>query len=199
MKFINLRGCNGSGKTTLLRSLARHPDCKVIYVKPDFHAEIPVTITPDGLAILGDYTPRTAGVTTAGCDRIKTQAATKQALELIAKRIGYDVNVIIFEGIVVSTIYGPWSEWAEANGGMIWAFLNTPLDVCLKRIQDRNGGKPVKEDQIEGKHRTILRVREKALNDLWLIADIEWTVALKDIKTVIEATPTAVCQHYCGE
>ena len=144
MKYINVRGCNGSGKTTLLRCLARDPLCRVINVIVPDHKPIPVTYAPDGLAIIGDYTPAAAGATTAGLDRIKTQAAAKAVAELVGR--DPDVKAVLFEGVVVSTIYGPWQEWSKANGGMIWAFLDTPLEVCLKRIQERNGGKPIKED-----------------------------------------------------
>lgn len=180
MKFVNVRGCNGSGKTTLLRSLARDPLCRVVSVNVPDHSPIPVTYVPGGLAILGDYTPAAAGSTTAGCDRIKTQAATKGVLEHIAS--DPEVDIVLFEGVVVSTIYGPWREWAQNNGGMVWAFLDTPLQVCLERIQKRNGGKPIKEDQVGDKHRTIARVRDKALADHELVVDLHWERALRDLK-----------------
>lgn len=183
MKYINVRGCNGSGKTTLLRCLVRDPLCRVINVIVPDHKPIPVTYAPGGIAIIGDYTPA-AGATTAGLDRIKTQAAAKAVAELVGR--DPDVNAVLFEGVVVSTIYGPWQEWSKANGGMIWAFLDTPLEVCLKRIQERNGGKPIKDDQVADKHRTIARVREKALADGEHVRDLHWETALKDIKAVIE-------------
>lgn len=183
MKFINVRGCNGSGKTTLLRSLARDPRCMVVEASVPDHKPIPITYTPEGLAIIGDYTPAAAGATTAGLDRIKTQAAAKAVAEFAGANT--EVKAVLFEGVVVSTIYGPWQEWSKANGGMVWAFLDTPLEVCLKRIQERNGGKPIKEDQVADKHRTIARVREKALEAGEAVRDIHWETALKDIKAVI--------------
>jgi len=193
MKFINVRGCNGSGKTTLLRLLAKDPLCRVDTLNVThevknkdksgkvrvYHPPIPVTYCPNGIAILGDYTPAAAGATTAGCDRIKTQEATKNALELIAQ--DPNVKFILFEGIVVSTIYGPWKEWAEANGGMAWAFLDTPLDLCLARVQERNGGKPVKEDQIADKHKTIARVQEKAFADAQTVLNLDHTKPVADL------------------
>ena len=183
MKFINVRGCNGSGKTTLLRSLARDPRCVVVEASVPDHKPIPITYTPEGLAIIGDYTPAAAGATTAGLDRIKTQAAAKAVAEFAGANT--EVKAVLFEGVVVSTIYGPWQEWSKANGGMVWAFLDTPLEVCLKRIQERNGGKPIKEDQVADKHRTIARVRDKALEAGEAVRDIHWETALKDIKAVI--------------
>lgn len=196
MKFINVRGCNGSGKTTLLRMLARDPLCRVENVRVTheykdgksgekvrgYHAPIPVTYAPGGLALLGDYTPGATG-TTAGCDRIKTQEAAKSALELIAQ--DPEVRVIMFEGVVVSTIFGPWRDWAGANGGMLWAFLDTPLEVCLERIQKRNGGKPIKEELVAGKHRTIARVQKKAEKAGLPVEVIRWESALLDGKAAV--------------
>lgn len=193
MRFINVRGCNGSGKTTLLREFGKMPGCFVSPVSVTHeiknkdesgkvrvnHPPIPVTYCPNGVAILGDYTPAAAGATTAGCDRIKTQEATKNALERIARN--ERVKFILFEGIVVSTIYGPWKEWAEANGGMAWAFLDTPLDLCLKRVQERNGGKPVKEDQIADKHATIGRVQHKAFTDGQTVLNLDYNKPLADL------------------
>ena len=196
MKFINVRGCNGSGKTTLLRMLARDPLCRVenVHVTHEYkdpktkekvrgyHAPIPVTYAPGGVAMLGDYTPGATG-TTAGCDRIKTQEAAKNALEYIAQ--DPEVRVILFEGVVVSTIFGPWKEWAEANGGMLWAFLDTPLEVCLDRIQKRNGGKPIKEELVGSKWRTINAVRKKAEKAGLPVEVIRWEAALLDGKALV--------------
>lgn len=202
MKFINLRGPNGAGKTTLLRCLARSPECRLVEVHQPLHLAtdkgvkpekvgtpkgrpIVATVTPDGLAILGDYTPAATG-TTAGCDRISRQDDIKAALVATAAIPG--VEVTLFEGIIVSTIFLPWLEWEQANGGMVWAFLDTPLEVCLKRIQDRNGGEPIKEDLVANKHKTIRDVRRKVLAVYpggGRVHDIRWMFALKDIKELI--------------
>lgn len=213
MKFLNVRGPNGAGKTTLLRCLARSPECRLVPVHQPLHPEagdflpakeswsefekrrakagkpqgrpIVVTVTPDGLAILGDYTPTATG-TTAGCDRISRQDDIKAALVAASKLPG--VDLVLFEGIIVSTIFGPWLEWEKANGGMVWAFLDTPLEVCLKRIQERNGGAPIKEDLVAAKHKTIRDVRRKVLGvypGVGRVYDIHWESALKDIKGAI--------------
>lgn len=183
MIYVNVRGCNGSGKTHLLRLFATGTGCEVRYLEVADHKPIPVTFTPHGLAIIGDYTPAAAGATTAGLDRVKTQAAAKAVIEAAGREP--NVKAVLFEGVVVSTIYGPWQEWSERNGGMIWAFLDTPLEACLSRIQRRNGGKPIKEDQVAAKHRTIQRVREKALAAGEKVRDIRWHNAWDDLHRVL--------------
>jgi hypothetical protein len=201
MKIINVRGCNGSGKTTLLRSLVKRYNANsnvIVRSCPEFrevdrdgeiavHKSIPFTFVGQ-LAILGDYMPRSPGEgpepTTAGCDRVKTQAATKNALEWAMREPL--VECVLFEGVVVSTIYGPWRDWAEPFGGMTWAFLDTPLDVCLNRIQARNGGKPIKEDQVADKHATIERVALKAQADGSRVVTLRWESALSDLIRLIQ-------------
>lgn len=212
--LVNVRGCNGSGKTTLLRCLARSPDCRLVDVYQPLYGladanknmkymdrigmpkgkPLQATVTPDGLAMLGDYTVAAASSITAGCDRISRQADIKAAL--LAARELEGVDIVLFEGVVVSTIFGPWMDFSREAGhtsqadtfgwGFIWAFLNTPLDVCLSRIQARNGGKPIQEDQVADKHRGIDRVRAKvkAEGDEW-VCDIHWETALKDVKNLI--------------
>lgn len=171
--FVNVRGCNGSGKTTLLRSLVKRSAQHTVVtveiperfgVVPLKMLKIPITYGQcDGnnFAVLGDYSPTATG-TTAGCDRIKTQEATKAALEFAAQNTALDF--VLFEGVVVSTIFGPWAEWAARQEPypMWWAFLDTPAPLCLERIQQRNGGQPIKEQLVLDKHETIERVRSKA-------------------------------------
>lgn len=184
--YINVRGCNGSGKTTLLRDLCRDPLCKVVlcHVPENEGKPIPVTYAPGGIAVIGDYTPAAAGSTTAGLDRIKTQAAAKAVIQLVGR--DPEVKVVLFEGVVVSTIYGPWAEWSRANGGMIWAFIDTPLEICLQRIQQRNGGKPIKEDQVADKHRTIARVVEKAKADGEDVRILNWVRVRRELLDLID-------------
>ena len=49
---------------------------------------------------------------------------------------------VIFEGLIVSGIHGRWLRISKEVSPIIWAFLDTPIDVCIARILERNGGKP---------------------------------------------------------
>lgn len=178
-KFINIRGCNGSGKTTVLRQYAatRSPEVRTVEV-PD-HKPIPVTYLSNRVAILGDYSPEATG-TTAGCDRIKTQQAAKDALKAI------EADAVLFEGIIVSTIFQPWSDWSHENNGMVWAFLDTPLDVCLDRIQSRNGGKPINEKLVADKWNGINRVKDKATEAGERVETLNYNKALEELAEIVD-------------
>lgn len=181
-KYINIRGCNGSGKTTLLRQLVDHFDTnkELGEVVVDNHKPIPVTYLGDNVAILGDYlSEKSRQSNTAGCDRIKTQKAIKDALEAIQR------DIVLFEGVIVSTIFQPWADWSQNNGGMLWAFLDTPIDVCLQRIQHRNGGKPINEQLVVDKFNGINRVMAKAMEAEEYVRIFDHRTALPELVQII--------------
>lgn len=179
-RFINVRGCNGSGKTTLLRMLAAQQPCEVRSVDVPDHKPIPYTLLANNVAILGDYSTATQNCTTAGCDRIKTQKAVKDALSAIP------ADIVVFEGVIVSTIFQPWLDWSYSHGnGLVWAFLDTPLKVCLERIQARNGGKEINETLVADKHAGIQRVKDKALEAGEIVTELNHLDPLTKLQGII--------------
>lgn len=160
-RMYNIRGCNGSGKTTLVRSLFDHVRTEVRSFGVEDHKPIPVTFgfgTVLKFAAIGDYLQSGC----AGLDRVRTQAAAKGVILKVRESCGENLDFILFEGVLVSTIFEPWLKFSRDNGGVTWAFLDTPLKTCLDRIQARNGGVPIKEDQVGDKHSTIRRIQDKA-------------------------------------
>jgi hypothetical protein len=101
---------------------------------------------------LGTYFNKTGGMDTYG-----NNEQTKQALKYALKH--YPDYDIVMEGVIASTIkstYAQLFKTLEKRGHqvLIMAFL-PPLEVCLERIQQRNGGKPIKEELVAGKWRTV--------------------------------------------
>lgn len=187
MKIINIRGCNGSGKTTLLRELVGDNLAYSTLVGVTDHKPIPCTVLPEKkIGVIGNYTKEVANLTTAGCDRIKTQAAAKEAIERLMTQEKNLLHTILFEGVVISTIYQPWADWADKFGGMVWAFLDTPPELCLERIQERNGGKPIKEELVMDKVKSIASCRSKALRDNLEVRDLDYTRPLFQLIQIIE-------------
>lgn len=152
--IINLRGCNGSGKTTLARSL----------LNPETVTEVVlggVKCTTDAAAevvLIGPYIGRKTG----GCDCLPDFDTVRRTVSAAALLYQH----VVFEGVVLSTVYSSWATFDDARGrDIVWAFLSTIPQVCLARIYVRNGGKPIKEELVLSKHRSILKVREKATAD----------------------------------
>jgi predicted ABC-type ATPase len=167
--FVNIRGTNGSGKSTLARRFFGENDATVELVNQTFlrkkaeeQLQIRVTgrINPDTMTcVIGDY-----GTMAGGLDKVRTFeaqfAAINSALALA------DVNVVVAEGVLASTVFGSWADHSRklASEGVrvVWAFLTTPVAECLRRIQVRNGGKPIKEELVRDKWEQIDKVRQRA-------------------------------------
>lgn len=149
--LVNIRGTNGSGKSTVMRHL-------IDLFKMD---EVDWTENASGykstrhkIAVVGKY--KTA---CGGCDGIHPQQHIKDA---ILEAFSRGSKIVLFEGIMASLTFGPWAEFVEANGlEPVWAYLDTPPELCLERIYKRNGGKAIKEDLVLDKVRATERTRDK--------------------------------------
>jgi hypothetical protein len=186
MTIVNVRGTNGSGKSTAVRGVMDSLyDVHSLFIEPDHNHPLGYTgffgsnessitwpkgtsvgVTEQGyscLSIIGPY--KTA---CGGCDAIKTQAEVKHLIEY--QTFVAQTN-ILFEGVLISTIFGPWLEFSQMMRAhdvqFVWAFLDTPLEVCFERIRKRQeasarGVREIRKDQVQGKWEGQLRIRDKA-------------------------------------
>lgn len=131
--IINLRGTSGSGKSTVVFNLLD----KLKSVKP-ISLDIPIDKHPHAyqlklpnskpLFIVGPY-----HVQSGGCDRLGTNNMVMRVVDQLALR-----GSVLFEGRMISFAYGAVGEWSKKYGDdFVFAFLDTPLTVCLERIQAR--------------------------------------------------------------
>jgi hypothetical protein len=120
----------------------------------------------DGGVVLGNYETKCGGCDTMGSFHVIEQA--------IRERIEAHPPYLIFEGIVVSTVFRSWFEFSRSIGGMTWAFLDTPLSVCFERIYGRNRGARIGEDLVTGKYRAIDSVRLKAIESGEKVVVLNW-------------------------
>jgi len=125
--IINIRGTSGSGKSTLVRQLM------------DAHGPVTPLGSPKilgyqcgpDLRVVGRYTNACGG-----CDGIKTQDEVSTRVREYAQH-----GHVVFEGLLVSGIVERYRALAEELGGFTFAFLNTPLEVCLERVHQRRAAK----------------------------------------------------------
>jgi hypothetical protein len=157
--ILNLRGCNGSGKSTIARALFQGEDYHEIDLAP-YHTpkgalrHVAGYLVPSrSLVVVGPY--RTD---CGGCDAVKTQDLVCESVRMAAVR----APNVFFEGVIVSTIFQRYYALSRELGGMVWAYLDTPLEVCLARIQARNGGKEIKEYKVAEKLPMIGSTRRRA-------------------------------------
>lgn len=155
--LLNIRGCNGAGKSTIPMSMLDDPNLFLLTWYYN-NKEIPfATVFPSyNCVAMGTYMNKTGGL-----DTYRTNAMTRQSLELLWNS-PYN---ILMEGVIASTIKSTYSklfrDFTERKDllkrEIIIASLVPPVEVCLERVQKRNGGKPVKTEQIVSKWNTVNR------------------------------------------
>lgn len=156
-RIVNIRGTNGAGKSTPL-ILLRDLDPDMFEVKKPVNGKNTViaTVYPTyKIVALGKYSNKCGGV-----DSLKDGATVRKSLKYVLKT--YPEYTVIFEGIVVSTIFRTYADLfteLEEKRGLKTKILYfmPPLKMCIKRIYKRNGGKAINESLVEGKYRTMER------------------------------------------
>lgn len=129
---INVRGTSGSGKSTVVRGIMAKGVVTVIGEdkKPDgYIVKIPDIDIP--VYIVGPYT-----TACGGCDQISTQDEICDRIRIYSK-----MGHVLVEGLLMSHSFARYAaldrELKQDGVDCIWAFLDTPLDVCLDRVRAR--------------------------------------------------------------
>jgi len=131
-QLVNIRGCNGSGKTTIVRRFLDKLPTQSLGGRPDKPVGYKVDASGWGIQapvfIVGSY-ENTCG----GADGIKTQ---EEIAERIVQALPY--GHVIVEGLLMSksSDKGHTAPIIRDHNG-IFAFLDTPWDVCLDRVLNR--------------------------------------------------------------
>ena len=152
--LVNIRGCNGAGKSTIPLSMMDDPKMEVIGIQGGKRPYLTVFPTY-GWVALGTYFNKTGGL-----DTYKNNLETRQAL---FAALNYTEMDVLMEGVIASTIKSTYVDLFRdlqkdsfKRKIIIMSFL-PPIETCLERIYQRNGNKPIKEEQVKGKWRTVDR------------------------------------------
>lgn len=131
-QIVNIRGCNGSGKTTIVRRFLTKLPTQPIGGKAGRPAGYRVDATGWGVTtpvyVVGSYENACGGA-----DGIKTQ---EEIAERVVKAVAY--GHVLVEGLLMSksSDKGHVAPVLRDHGA-IFAFLDTPWDVCLERVLGR--------------------------------------------------------------
>lgn len=133
-KIVKLHGCSGAGKTTAARAFM-HAAKTVHVVTPEVRLGRPEAYVCEfeGLdkpvAVLGSYANNCGGMDSYPSDA----PSIIKLIDFYAR----DCHVL-FEGLLLSTYYGAVGKHLEQFGDdAIFAFMNTPIIVCLERVTHR--------------------------------------------------------------
>lgn len=172
--IVNIRATSGAGKSTIAREImARYPPRPLKRNGKVVGYEVALPSGP--LFIVGRYeTP------CGGCDGIKTQDEVCARVRKYAKR-----GHVLFEGLIVTTIFERYAELLPRLGAYRFAFLNTPLRTCLRRVEKRRKArgnfKPLNPANTEAKYtvakRTLMKCRERGLSHVVL----DWRNATEEV------------------
>lgn len=192
--IVNIRGTSGSGKSTLLRQLMEArggatPWMGVDPTRTGKNSTKPVVLgynTNDlQIGIPGKYV-----TACGGCDAIKTQDEAQRRIRLLAEQYPH----VVFEGLLISHIYGRWAEMARSEypGQWTFAFLDTPLEVCVERVKARRraSGNEAELDPTNTiqKWHDARRVAAKALSDGHRVHWLGWQTALAELEGLLRVS-----------
>jgi hypothetical protein len=182
--FVNLRGPSGSGKSYIGHQFLEEFAYEELW-EDGWNKSKPKLVgyqLINGLYVLGPY--RAPG---GGMDLLSPHDR-KASLWWSEKFIG-EGRFIFLESLIFSSTVPPFLEVVARHPGerFVFAFLDTPFDLCIQRVYQRNGGKPIKEENVRSHHAYMGRVARR-LQDLGQrVVIIDHTRAYEQVKELFIA------------
>ena len=167
--IVNIRGTSGSGKSTSVRGLMNLAG-RVERCHAYSNDELFATGRPDAyeldldlgspLFVVGSYETECGG-----CDSIPTQDEICARVRRYASK-----GHVVMEGLLMSHLF---SRYAALDRELqptpyIWAFLDTPLELCIARVKARRDARGVAKKEFNPHNTTqkwhdMRRVYEKCI------------------------------------
>jgi len=160
----NIRGTSGTGKTTLVREImARYEERKPIFIEGRKRPIGYVLTRPRHsfvtrpLFIVGSYES-----VCGGCDTITVRTDVYK----VARQYHAAEHDVIFEGLLCSDECNHTMQFHIDGIPITVVALNTPIEVCLERVNARRRAKkpnaePVNPKNTIAKARTMAKVMER--------------------------------------
>lgn len=154
MTVLNLRGTHGSGKSSIVKHLLDHyPNQPLGFGKRPEGYKVTIPGLSKPLYVVGPYHTQCGGA-----DAITSYDAIWPRVLSYNKR-----GHVIFEGALVSSCVGSIGEALAKRKDAVACFLDTPLELCLERIQTRRALKgdhrPLDPKNTAAKHASSQRAR----------------------------------------
>jgi hypothetical protein len=210
-KLFNIRGTNGSGKSHVVHCLLKDHAHTELW-DPSLASEknpdgelIGLVVPSLNLRILGDYSTQCGGgdwyLAGRGGSKKSVDACEAATLQLWDNG-SYNV---IFECFMFSGTFGRWNEMgarlARDHGSelVVFAFLDTPKEVCAERIRQRRvrravslGKDPSQLPEFDPKncydqHRQGLNIRRNMMNAGRTVVDIDHTRSYEHFMEIFHA------------
>ena len=139
-KILNIRGPNGSGKSYIMLKLMKKTNAKPLYHEDEKNKLMGALIGYKGeyrgtpIYFVGPY-----DVMSGGADKVMKHFSIELVDDLVRKwsKLGH----VIFEGFIIAGLYSRYSNLSKEVGGITFCYIDTPMEVCLQRLKDRNKGR----------------------------------------------------------
>ena len=178
--ILNIRGTHGSGKSWLVHQLLSEGSEPIA---DDYGNCLGYELPWCNGSVVGRYTN-----VCGGCDGIKT------ADEVVArvKRFNQEYEHVVFEGILVSHTFKRYSDLAKELDDYWFLFLDTPLEVCIARVEARRKArgctKPLDpKNIIKDYHNVWERVQQKCRNSKYLVKVLNWQDPLLEVLEMLQS------------
>ncbi len=183
MTIVSIRGTHGSGKSTIVRKILDKYSHTAFFAhggkRPlGYHVALPVA-AGKLLFVVGPYT-----TACGGCDAVQPYS---EIWPLAQEAIDMGHHVLL-EGALVSSSYGSIGHAMNAYApDAVFAFLDTPLEVCLQRIAARRAARgnfePVNPKNTTVKFDNVLRTKDQMakLGSAVRIVDIDHTKPVQQV------------------
>jgi shikimate kinase len=185
--IIKIHGTSGSGKTTIIRDLIAMSsppmtdfmDMKTGKIIAQL-MHLPGMMTP--VVALGPYGK-------AHCGGLDAISGTDTHVKLLDAHVQW--GHVLYEGLLGSECYGAMGLASEKYGrDHVFAFLDTPIEVCIQRVKDRRLGKgntkPLNEDNTRGRVQKIANLRRKLLSQGKRVVDLDHTIATEQVYRMLK-------------
>ncbi len=167
MAVLDVRGTHGSGKSWVMHQLLkryRHTPILEGSQHLGYH------LLQRGAALLGKY-----ATDCGGCDGIESADEVCRRVRLFAGQY----RVVLLEGILVSHTFKRYSELAKELGDYRFLFLNTPLNECIGRVEERRlkkgNLKPLNPNNVIKDYASVFtRVRTEATAAGHYVRVVDW-------------------------
>jgi hypothetical protein len=168
--IVKLHGTSGSGKTTVAREIMS----RAAHVRPIMNVrgkpeayECMLGILNKPIFILGPYN--------ATCGGLDGLSDVNDHIRLLHSAASY--GHVFYEGLLGSEYYGRIGKESERYAGdHIFAFLDTPIEVCIDRVKARRlargNTKPLNEENTRGRVAKINRLYERLAQELGRVSVI---------------------------
>jgi thymidylate kinase len=152
--IINLRGTSAAGKTTIVRRLIEKHDSKPLYGFLGWRQPEAIKLARPkrDLFALGPYPA-------SGCDAVVSALGVKGVLHLLEK---YSARGdIVFESLIVSSMFGAVGAWLRDHPPAIIAVLDVTLAEARAGLSERQGNQQRTAKTQKDHHYRTLRTADR--------------------------------------